>query len=439
MSEQKNLSKKSSEIENLIIAVLINGGDPIFQKSGLREDVFRSKNAKQIFRAMIECEAEGDGATNYAAIYLKLSDSSRDVFDEKIVNRLSQTEQANPVYLPNYISTLQKINKALIVQDVIEEYSSTQPEIVADKILEALNQRAMEIPDDYTDEVLELYSEIERLFESKGEITGISTGYKSLDAMIYGLNPGELYIIAARPSIGKSVLSLNMAMNVAGLSGKRVYVQALEETRKNILKRMTSNITGIPLHALMSGNIYDNQWERLARVADDVKRLNLIIDDTGGLTAGQIISRIRSVLKTKPLDVVIIDHILEIMGDNPKENRHQQISRALTMLKAFAKKAKFALIIVAQINRAVEARGGDKRPMMSDLKESGDLEAKADTVMLLYRESYYNREMRVEKEPLEIMVSKNRNGRTGSLELEFDGARMRIAEYNAGLQRKDWD
>lgn len=264
---------------------------------------------------------------------------------------------------------------------------------------------------------------IEELYKNKAEITGIGTGFKKLDEMTAGLHPGEMTIIAARPSMGKTAFSLNIAQHVALRLKKTVAYFSLEMGKESMMMRMLSAESKVSMSEIRNGRIQDSAWPKLINAASALSEASIFIDDTPGVSPFEIRSRARRLKAEHGLDVIMIDY-LQLMSMKQKFNsREQEVAEISKSLKAIAKELQIPIIALAQLNRGVEGRT-EKKPMLSDLRESGSIEQDADVIMMLYRDDYYDKENPEKQGHAEVIVGKQRNGATGPVKLRFD------AQYN---------
>ena len=265
-------------------------------------------------------------------------------------------------------------------------------------------------------------ADLERLSEHKGEITGLSTGWYDLDRITTGLHPNELIIIAARPAMGKTAFALNLATHVAMTQKKSVAVFNLEMSGEQLAMRIISSLGQIEGYKLRTGNLLNNDWKRINEASSRLSNTNLVIDDTPGVTIGDIRSKCRRLASSEQgLSLIVIDYLQLISGGkNYGTNRQQEVSDISRSLKTLSKELNIPIIALSQLSRSVESRE-DKRPLMSDLRESGSIEQDADIVAFLYRDDYYNKEARTEDNTSisELIIGKHRNGPTATIELLF--------------------
>ena len=276
-------------------------------------------------------------------------------------------------------------------------------------------------------------AKIEDLYKRKAEITGIPTGFQHLDRMTAGLHGGELTIVAARPSMGKTAFSLNLAQHIAFRSKKTVAYFSLEMGREAMMMRILATESRINSKDIRSGRIPDSAWPKLINAASMISESNFFIDDTSGISPLEVRSRARRLKAKHGLDCIIIDY-LQLMDLKQKvESRERAVSEISKSLKALAKELNVPVIALAQLNRGVEGRT-EKRPMLSDLRESGSIEQDADVIMMLYREDYYDKENSDVAGNAEVIIGKQRNGPTGTVKLKFEAelSRFRDADTEGG-------
>lgn len=287
--------------------------------------------------------------------------------------------------------------------------------------------------------VQEVYSNLSEAASSGKKIPGLSTGLNDLDRYILGLNKGELILIAARPGMGKTSIALNIAMNVAKKSGKTVAVFSLEMSREQLVSRLLAGEGLVPSQNLLTGQLNSDEWKRIAAAAQVLSATDMRIDDNPMLSVSDMNAQCRRISN---LGLVVIDY-LQLMqsagGDSRKyagENRQQVVSDISRMLKIMAKELNVPVICLSQLSRASEGRP-NKRPMLSDLRESGAIEQDADVVIGLYREGYYNAECE-EPNVSEAIVLKNRKGQTGTVKLAWLAEYTTFAAYEGNLNEDDY-
>jgi len=265
---------------------------------------------------------------------------------------------------------------------------------------------------------------IQRLYEQEGEVTGVETGFEDLDRLTTGFHKSDLIILAARPAMGKTAMALNAIWHASGEKKMPVAIFSLEMSKEQLVQRLISQTTRIPAQALRSGNVKAEDWPKLVRGVAEVSRAPIWIDDTAGVTLMEIRAKVRrlasqlNVASELPLSLVVVDYLQLMVGQgNRAENRQQEIAEISRGLKVLARDLNVPVLAIAQLSRAVEARH-DKRPLLSDLRDSGAIEQDADMVMFLYRDEYYNPESD-DKGIAEVIVGKHRNGPTGKVQLAW--------------------
>ncbi len=265
-------------------------------------------------------------------------------------------------------------------------------------------------------------SDLEKLAAKKGELTGLPSGFYDLDKLTSGFHENELIIIAARPAMGKTAFALNIATHIAMHADKAVALFNLEMGAEQLAQRMLSSLGQLPGYKLRTGNLVNEDWRRVNEAISQLENTKLFIDDTPGITIGEIRSKCRRLATGETgLGIVIIDYLQLISGSGKYgNNRQQEVSDISRSLKNMAMELKIPVIALAQLSRAVEGRD-DKRPIMSDLKESGQIEQDADLVAFLYRDDYYNKEARNDTNTSisELIIGKHRSGPTATIELLF--------------------
>ncbi|QSO55242.1 replicative DNA helicase [Alicyclobacillus curvatus] len=299
------------------------------------------------------------------------------------------------------------------------EDSST--DILADaerKILSlSQNQRVRDFT--HISEVLEnTFERIEQLYASEGKLTGVPTGYSELDRMTSGFQRSDLIIVAARPSVGKTAFALNIAQNVAVRAGLPVAIFSLEMSKDQLVQRMLCAEAYIDGHKMRNGTLDDDDWPKLSMGVSTLSNSPIYIDDAPGITVPEMRAKLRRLKSEVGLGFVCIDYLQLIHGRrNSGENRQQEISEISRSLKQLARELEVPVVALAQLSRGVEQRQ-DKRPMLSDIRESGSIEQDADIVAFLYRDDYYDPESE-RKNIIEIIIAKQRNGPTGKVDLVF--------------------
>lgn len=262
---------------------------------------------------------------------------------------------------------------------------------------------------------------IEKIQEAGSTITGVRTLYKDLDIRTAGFQRGDLIIIGARPSMGKTALALNIAANAAQVNPGAILIFSLEMPEEQLAMRMLAAKAKVPIQKQKTGNLTNSEWSSLNEASQYFRNQKIFIDDTPGIKISEMLSRARKIDQDVGLTLIIIDYIQLIQAAGKSESRQLEVAEISRKLKAMARELNVPVIALSQLSRQVERRD-DKRPSLSDIRESGAIEADADLVMFLYREGYYNREVNQEdtREDVEIIIAKHRNGPTGEFKLAFE-------------------
>ena len=268
------------------------------------------------------------------------------------------------------------------------------------------------------------YDRIEYLTLHRGELIGIPTGFQRIDKLLGGLQRSDLVILAARPSVGKTSLALSFAHNAAKKYGQRVAFFSLEMSNEQVVQRLISSETGIDAQRLRRGEIEQDEWGRFMKATNDLAETYFYIDDTPGASALELRTKARRLHAEVGIDLMVVDYLQLMRGDYRSENRVQEISSISRALKALARELNVPVLALSQLSRSVEIRS-DKRPILSDLRESGALEQDADVVMFIYRDEMYNDNTEWPN-IADIMVAKHRNGPTGTVQLYF---RKELAQF----------
>lgn len=267
--------------------------------------------------------------------------------------------------------------------------------------------------------IMSAYGILENIYRNKGKITGVTSGFIDLDHKTNGLQKTDLILIAARPSMGKTAFSLNIAHNAALSGGAHVALFSLEMSKEQLIQRMVSAESRVELNKIKNGHLNEEEWPRVIKAMDVLSKTQIYIDDTPGINMVELRSKCRRLKMDKGLDLVLIDYLQLMESDSRSENRQQEISKISRSLKILAKELDCPVIALSQLSRAPEQRA-DHRPMLSDLRESGAIEQDADMVLFLYRDEYYKEDSE-DKNIAEIIIAKHRNGEVGTIKLVWLG------------------
>lgn len=275
--------------------------------------------------------------------------------------------------------------------------------------------------------LLDTYARIEELSKNKGQIVGVPTGFDDFDQKTSGLHPSDFILIAARPSMGKTSFVLNIAQYAALHADVPVAIFSLEMAKDQLVQRMLSSESNVELQKIRTGELSEDEWIKLVEAAGPLSQAPIYIDDTPGITVMEMRSKARRLKIEKGLGMIVIDYLQLMSGRGKIESRQQEISEISRSLKALARELSVPVVTLSQLSRAPEARS-DHRPMLSDLRESGAIEQDADVVAFLYRDEYYNPDTE-KKNIAEVIISKQRNGPTGTVELVWLGQYTKFANY----------
>lgn len=285
------------------------------------------------------------------------------------------------------------------------------------KILEISQRRSSSGFVVIRDVLMEVFEKVESLYSNKGGATGVPSGFVDLDKMTSGFQRSDLIILAARPSVGKTAFALNVAQNVGVRAKETVAIFSLEMGAAQLVQRMVCAEANVDANRMRTGYLEGDDWEKLTMAIGALSEANIFIDDSAQITVADIRAKCRRLQQEKGLGMILIDYLQLIAGRGKGDNRQQEVSEISRTLKQIARELNVPVIALSQLSRGVEQRQ-DKRPMMSDLRESGSIEQDADIVAFLYRDDYYDKESE-KKNIIEIIIAKQRNGPVGTVELAF--------------------
>lgn len=427
---------QSIEAEQSVIGAMIIDKSAIAQVfEKLNEDDFYRDGHKVIYKAIREMYAK-DMAVDLVTIleYLKTTDMLDKAGGVTYISELSSSVPTT-ANLSSYIkiveekSTLRKLIKAST--SIIEESYNSGGDV--EKVIDLAQKKVFDIAEkkdskeyEALSDVLERgFLEIEK-FNNRGAITGVGSGIKDLDAKTSGFQKGDMVLIAARPSMGKTTFSLNIAENAALKEGKSVVIFSLEMSKEQLAYKLLCSQANVDMLKLRTGNLEDDDWERIARATGPLANAKIYIDDTAGISVMDMRSKCRKIKMEHGIDMILIDYLQLMSGSAGSDNRQQEVSEISRSIKALAKEMECPVIALSQLSRAPEQRA-DHRPMLSDLRESGSIEQDADVVMFLYRDEYYNKETE-EKGIGECIIAKQRNGPVGTVKMAWIGAHSKFAD-----------
>ncbi|MCI7805187.1 MAG: replicative DNA helicase [Oscillospiraceae bacterium] len=425
----------SLEAEQTILgAILIDQSVISTVLEKVKPDCFYNEQHRKLFNIMLRMFTSG------------IKSDIITVLDEAVKENIFETAQEGRNYLAMLVNMVPSVaniesycqicaekfyvrSLALVARELLHEISLGQSS--AQVMLDSAEQKIYDIRQGrdvkglapISDVIFESWDRLQKISgPDKDKYLGARTGFTMLDSITTGLNRSDLIILAARPGMGKTSFALNIATNVARRSEKDVAVFSLEMSKEQLATRMLSTEALVDSNKLRSGHLSDDDWVRLATSADVLCGLPLYLDDTPGTNVPQIKAKLR---RMKNIGLVVIDYLQLMESTVKSENQVLRISEITRNLKIMAKELDIPVILLSQLNRGVEGRP-DKRPLMSDLRESGSIEQDADIVMFLYRDAYYNKES-TEPNISECIVAKNRHGDTGTIKLIWDGQFTRFS------------
>ena len=426
----KRLPPHNVEAERAVIGAMMLNADAIMVCSELlTSDEFYQQQYGIIFDALVEMYKDGVGA-DLVTLQNKLREKevTPELYSVEYLGELlaSVPTSANVKFYAEIVHEKAVLRRLIRVSEQVTKdcYMDSQPleDILEDtekSVFDVIQQRGGSEFEPIRDVVLRTLDSIEKAAKQKGNITGLETGFRDLDAKTAGLQKSDLILIAARPAMGKTAFVLNIAEYVALHSNSTIALFSLEMSKEQLVKRMLAMNSMVDSQKIRTGDLEDDDWDKLVGSVRKIGNSNLVIDDTSGITASELRSKCRKLKIEQGLDLVIIDY-LQLMtgaGKRKSDSRQQEISDISRSLKVMARELNVTVIALSQLSRAVESRP-DKRPMLSDLRESGAIEQDADIVMFIYRDEYYNPDSE-KKGVAEVIVAKQRSGPTGPVELAW--------------------
>lgn len=424
----KRILPHSVEAEQAVIGSMIMDREAIVVASEIvmGED-FYNRQYGILFETMVELNDKG-----YPVDLVTLQDKLKEKDVPPEVSSLEfvrdllgmVTTSANIKYYANIVAEKSTLRRLIKLNEEIANTCYVGKESL-EVILEDTEKRVFQLvqkrnTEDFTpirQVVMNAMDRIEAASRQKGSVTGIATGFLDLDYRTAGLQPSDLILIAARPSMGKTAFVLNIAQHIAFKLELTVAIFSLEMSKEQLVNRLFSLQSSVDAQNLRTGQLNDEEWEKLIEGAGVIGRSNLFIDDTPGISIAELRTKCRKLKLEHDLSIVIIDYLQLMSGSGRSDSRQQEISDISRALKGLARELCVPVVALSQLSRAVEQRP-DHRPMMSDLRESGAIEQDADVVMFIYRDEYYNHDTE-KKDIAEIIIGKQRNGPIGTVELAW--------------------
>lgn len=428
------------EAEQSVIGSMIMDSDAVVAASEIitAEDFYGSQYGI-LFQAMVELYSAGK-PIDIVTLQDKLSqmDVPAELSSIEFIRDLlaAVPTSANVKYYAKIVKEKSTLRKLIKVNEDIANTCYVGKENI-DEILDETEKKVFGILQakeggDYVpirQVVINAMEKIETVSKTKGRVTGIPTGFTDLDYMTSGFHESDLILIAARPAMGKTAFELNIAEYMAFRKNTTVAIFSLEMSKEQLVNRLFSLESKVDAQKLRTGDLDDSDWERLIESANVIGNSHLIIDDTPGITIGELRSKCRKYKLEHDLGIILIDYLQLMTAGGRQENRQQEISEISRSLKALARELSVPIVALSQLSRAVESRP-DHRPMLSDLRESGAIEQDADMVMFLYRDDYYNKESE-KKGIAEVIIAKQRNGPIGTIELVWMPNYTKFANYDS--------
>ena len=422
--------------QSVLGAIFIDEGKLVFVREYIEAEDFFKHAHRLIFAAMVALSERNeaiDATTmrNYLANHGDLEAIGGLAYLAEVIN--SVPTSANAEYYAKIVAEKSNLRKLIdrLTDSVNQAYEGADD---ADTIIAHAEKALIDVSEGASrsgfkriDDVLNLnFENLEARSQQTSDITGIASGYPALDNMTTGFHEEELIILAARPAVGKTAFALNVAQNIGTKLGLTVAIFSLEMGAESLVDRMLAAEGVINSRSIRTGQLTDEEWQKLMIAQSNLARASIYIDDTPGIRITEIRSRARKLAQeTGNLGLVLIDYLQLITG-NGRESRQQEVSEISRQLKILAKELKVPVIALSQLSRSIEQRQ-DKKPMLSDLRESGSIEQDADIVAFLHRDDYYHNEEEeggIPNNTVEVIIEKNRSGARGSVELMFQ------KEYN---------
>ena len=417
------------EAEQAILGSMLTDKDAVIAAlEVLKEDSFYREDNKLIFNAITNLYSKNEP--------IDIITVKAELVELGVLERVGGLEYL--VELPERVPTTANVERYIKIVDekaMLRRLITSANELIAlgydesenvDNIMDMAEKKIFDLASKKNtagyavmkDILVESFAELERLYNQKGNVTGVSTGFYDLDNVTAGLHNSDLIIVAARPAMGKSAFAINLAANAAVKSGVPAVIFNLEMSKEQVGNRILCSEALVDSNNIRTGQIEDEDWMKLAQTLGRISDAPIYIDDTPGISAMEIRAKCRKLKLEKNIGLIVIDYLQLISGSGKKNaSREQEISEISRSLKILAKELNVPVIALSQLSRTAEKRD-DKRPMLSDLRESGAIEQDADIVMFLYRDDYYNPDTE-KKNVAEVILAKHRGGSTGTVELAW--------------------
>lgn len=426
---ESRVPPQNMEAEQAVLgAILLEAEALITSMERLRAEDFYSVSHQRIFEVMVALGEDGE-PIDLVTLTARLQDLGQldEVGGVSYLAKLAGAvpTAANVEYYAQIVEEKSMLRRLIrTATQIVSSGYATEDDVGV--LLGDAERRIMELSQNRSssgfisirDVLMEVFERVEFLYNHRGGTTGIPSGFVDLDKMTAGFQRNDLIILAARPSVGKTAFALNVAQNVAVRAGESVAIFSLEMSAAQLVQRMVCAESNVDATRMRTGELKGDDWEKLSMAIGSLSEAQIYIDDTPGITVADIRAKCRRLKKEKGLGMILIDYLQLIQGRGKAgENRQQEVSEISRTLKMIARELEVPVIALSQLSRGVEQRQ-DKRPMMSDLRESGSIEQDADIVAFLYRDDYYDKESE-KKNIIEIIIAKQRNGPVGTVELVF--------------------
>jgi len=439
MNPQQNQLPQSVDVEASLLGAIIIDPDAIVKVADIVRPIdFYDERHRMIYegaRRLYEQQSPIDVLT--LSEELKAEGVLKEVGGSAYLTQLTNTvpTATNAEQYASIVSTKSIRRRLISASNEIAQIGHDEKRSIAELVEEAeaklfeVSQRHVGNDISSMESILaDSFDRLDSLHKDKGTIRGVPTGYKDLDGKLAGFQKSDLIILAARPSMGKTAMALNLAQNIAIKSEKAVLLFSLEMSKEQLVDRMLASEAGVNSWNLRTGNLSDSDFEKIGHAMGSLSEAQLFIDDSPGITVSDLRTKARREAHKRELGLIIVDY-LQLMSGGSKfrgdGNRVQEISEISRGLKSIARELNVPVIALSQLSRSVESRS-PQIPQLSDLRESGSIEQDADVVMFLYRDDYYNPDTSDKPNILDIFISKHRNGPTGRVEIYFDRERQKM-------------
>lgn len=438
----------SVDVEASVLGAILIDPDAIVKIADtLRPNDFYDERHRVIYEACISLYDEGQPIDVITlSEELRKEGTLQDVGGSSYITQLTNTvpSSANAEQYASIISTKSIRRRLINASNEIAKIGADEKRTIAELVEEA-ESRLFDVSKQHVgndlvsleDILSDSFDRLDSLHKDKGKLRGIPTGFKDLDSMLAGFQRSDLVILAARPAMGKTAVSLNLAQNISIKAKEPVLLFSLEMSKEQLVDRMLASEAGVHSWNLRTGNLTDSDFEKLGHAMGSLGEAKLYIDDTPGITVSDLRTKARREAHKHPLGLIIVDYLQLMSGGSRfsgSDNRVQEISEISRGLKIIARELNVPILALSQLSRSVESRS-PKIPQLADLRESGSIEQDADLVMFLYRDDYYNPETTEKPNVLDVLISKHRNGPTGKVELYFDREKQKI--FNLDRKHED--